>query len=548
MSKRPRLDWPVAIVATATFVNGALGLLHALFVRVPEPGHIAGVMPFGLHHWSKLLTLLTGFLLLLLSHQLWRRLRAAWWLALVTSLAAALAHLGRQHHAALAAAPAATCLLLLALRPRFTVRSEPRSIVRGLAVVAASLVIAILYGTVGFWLLDRRDFGIEFHWRDALARSLRQYALAGNSDLQPHTRQAHWFLDSLDAMGIGAALVASVSLFRPLAFRLRQLPNERADAARIVAAHGNSSLDHFKLAADKSFYFDETRRGFIAYHAAWGVAVALGDPVGPDDVIDPLLRGFARMCTDNGWRPALHQAGPRWVPVCREAGLGVLKIGEEAIVDLSVFAATTSRSSAFRRVRNRAANGGIQVTYHAPPLTQELLGELERISDEWLSLPGRRERGFTLGRFDRHEIQATPVFVARDREGRALAFANQIPCWPASDATIDLMRHRIDVPNSTMDILLLEILTRLGATHRRFSLGLAPLSGVGDRPGATIEERAVHQMYERLNRFFSYKGLRSYKAKFDPAWHERFLVYQGGPAGLVATGMAVGRITEGPRG
>jgi phosphatidylglycerol lysyltransferase len=103
----------------------------------------------------------------------------------------------------------------------------------------------------------------------------------------------------------------------------------------------------------------------------------------------------------------------------------------------------------------------------------------------------------------------------------------------------------VEVPNGTMDFLFLEVLLALSARYRRFSLGLAPLSGVGDRPGAPLEERAVHQVYERLNRFFSYKGLRAYKAKFEPAWEERFLVYEGGPAGLVRAGLALTRVTEG---
>lgn len=48
-----------------------------------------------------------------------------------------------------------------------------------------------------------------------------------------------------------------------------------------------------------------------------------------------------------------------------------------------------------------------------------------------------------------------------------------------------------------------------------------------------------------LNRYFSYKGLRHYKAKFEPAWEPRFLVYQGGPPGLVQTALALARATEG---
>ena len=540
-----RRDWPLWLVAGATFANGALGVLHSLFTRVPESPRLGAVLPFGLHHWSRLLTLATGFLLLYLAHHLRRRRRAAWWLATIASVVAAAAHLGRGHHTTLAVAPGTTAVLLLLFRRRFTVHYEPVSVARGVGLVVISLVAALAYGTLGFWLLDRRDFGINFRLHDAWIRILRQYSLAGNPDLVPHTRHARWFLDSLQFLGLTAGLIAVYSLFRPLAFRLRTLPHERAQAAEILAVHGRSALDHFKLWPDKSFYFSPSGRSFIAYRAALGCAISLGDPAGPPDELEETVRRFASFCADNGWQLAFHQTLPDALPLYRQLGMHELKVGEEALVDLQVFITRTQEASGFQRVRRRAQTLGLQVTRHEPPHPEVLFDEVQRISNEWLSLPGRRERSFTLGRFDHARTSQTPFFVVRDRSGSGLGFVNLIPCYPEGDSTIDLMRHRVEVPNGTMDFLFLEVLLALSARYRRFSLGLAPLSGVGDRPGAPLEERAVHQVYERLNRFFSYKGLRAYKAKFEPAWEERFLVYEGGPAGLVRAGLALTRVTEG---
>jgi phosphatidylglycerol lysyltransferase len=540
-----RRDWPVIGVALITFLNGCAGILHALLVRLPEPRPLGEVLPFGLLHWGKLLGLLTGFLLVDLSYHLWRRRRAAWAGALILSLLAAVSHLLRVHTTMLAAAPALTAGLLLLLRDRFTVRSEPRSIAQGLGLVAGSLLVAVAYGGVGFWLLDRRDFGMDFHWQEACVRSLRQYALLGNPDLVPRTSHARWFLDSLEAMGVVAVLFAAFSLYRPLTFRLRTLPQERADARRLVELHGRSSMDHFKVAGDKSFFFGPDRAAFVAYRAAWGVAVGLGDPVGSPESIEPTLCEFLHACRDNGWRVAFHQVATDWLLLYRKLGLHVLKIGEEGLIDLGVFQERTARSREFRKIRSRSAGLGQEVLRYDPPVPPDVMDALAEVSEEWLRLPGRRERGFTLGRFRRAEVAATPVFALRDAAGRILAFVNQIPCWPEGTATVDLMRHRLEIPNGTMDALFLRTLELLSERYRRFSLGLAPLAGVGDRPGAPLEERAVHQMYERLNRFFSYKGLRSYKAKFDPIWEERFLVYTGGPRALLQVGIALGRITEG---
>jgi phosphatidylglycerol lysyltransferase len=78
-------------------------------------------------------------------------------------------------------------------------------------------------------------------------------------------------------------------------------------------------------------------------------------------------------------------------------------------------------------------------------------------------------------------------------------------------------------------------------------MGMAPFAGIGDEPGASLEERAIHELYQRLNRFFSYKGLRSFKAKYEPEWEGRYLAYGGGPLGLARTTVALTRLTEGNR-
>jgi phosphatidylglycerol lysyltransferase len=73
---------------------------------------------------------------------------------------------------------------------------------------------------------------------------------------------------------------------------------------------------------------------------------------------------------------------------------------------------------------------------------------------------------------------------------------------------------------------------------------MAPYAGVGDAPGTPLEERAAHELAEHMTRFGSYKGIRDYKAKFEPGWEDRFLIYQGGPLGLVRTAVALVQATD----
>ena len=54
---------------------------------------------------------------------------------------------------------------------------------------------------------------------------------------------------------------------------------------------------------------------------------------------------------------------------------------------------------------------------------------------------------------------------------------------------------------------------------------MAPLAGVGENPFARPTERLAGLAYEYGNRFYNYKGLRSYKEKFQPAWRGSYLAF-----------------------
>jgi phosphatidylglycerol lysyltransferase len=539
-------DGPVWLLGGVAFLNGLLQISRALVGPNDQHWEILRLLPFGLHYWNRSLSLFFGFALLYLSFNLLRRKRVAWWLAMLSSAVAALGHgvYGLPWYAVFTSAVMLGLLLLF--RNKFTVHSERRSITRALGVVAGSIVLVLAYGTAGFWLLDEQDFGIDFHLSEAFVRTLRAYTLVGNGDLVPRTYQATWFLYSLSLAGLIVGGFAAYSLFRPLAYRLGTLPHERHEAKTILESHGTSSLDFFKLWPDKSYFFSEHHGTFISYKQAADVAIALGDPVGYEQELETTTRAFVRYCSENGWSVAFHEVLPNLLPMYRRLGLRVLKIGEEAIVDLEHFRSYTAQRKSFRYIRRRFAREGYVLTRHAPPHSRGLLDEVEEVSEEWLSLPGRRERGFTLGSFDRGYLSETPLFVVRDPDGRALAFANEVPSYRKGEATIDLMRYRLEIPNGTMEYLLTELMLTLREEgYRRFDLGLAPLAGVGDRPGATLQERALSQLFERLTRFFSYKGLRFYKAKFEPDWEDRFLVYGVGPLALARVGVALTLVTEG---
>ena len=88
-------------------------------------------------------------------------------------------------------------VLLLCTRNTFSVRSSKPDLWSGLLRLFVSVVVAVSYGITGFWLLDERYFGMNFHIGDAIADTFRFLSLTGDPPLLPHTQYAYCFLHSL---------------------------------------------------------------------------------------------------------------------------------------------------------------------------------------------------------------------------------------------------------------------------------------------------------------------------------------------------------------
>jgi phosphatidylglycerol lysyltransferase len=534
-----RQGWPVWLVSLVTLLNGAWSISSILLTRLPQ--RVQYFLPFGVFHWTRSLTLVLGFILLYLSFHLFQRRRAAWWVAV---FAAGIEVIGHAVHLSTwytALPQAVTFTLLLFFRDRFSVRSESRNIRLGLLLLFGSLLVSLLYGTFGFWKLSQRDFGITFSLQDGLVRSLRQFLLLGNSDLIPVTRQAGWFLQSLDILGIVAAGFAMYSLFRPIVFRFIQLPQERARAAAIIEKYGKSTFDYFKTWPDKSFYFSPGRESFISYRMVGGVAFCLADPVGPDADRDIIVKSFLQFCTQNGWSAAFMM--PDDHTAYSQYGLSLFRVGEEAIIDLEQFAAHANETYHFKRVRKKFEKDGYRIERYKPPVPRQIQDEAMQVSKLWLTLPHHREYGFFQGRFERGYIEKCTLCALRNAKGEMVAFINEVPSYRPGEAAFDLMRHLPGTHWGTMDYLFAQMmLLQKSEGFRTFNFAVAPFVGVGNRPDATLTEKAVNQIFERLDWFLHSKGIKQYKLKFEPQWRDVYVVYQGGPMGLLRVALNVNRI------
>lgn len=538
---RPR----IAVLTAVTLGSGLLNLYSLLHPAVTARVRLLrSVFPLTFVSFSRVATLAIGFGLVMSSVNIFKRKSRAFTTVLCLAIGSIVFHLSKGIDYEEAAVSLLLVVMLVSARDAFTVRSSTphwRAVVRRL-IGAASITIA--YGVAGFWLLDARHFGIDFSLREAIRQTLLFLALVPNRALTPHTRYAAWFHHSLSWITVIAVVYAAWTLFRPVGYRLRTLPLERARARRLLVRYGRSALDYFKASKDKSLFFSSTGESVLAYRVAGSFAVVLADPVGPEREMPGIIAEFAALCADNDWRLAFYQTLPDLLPIYRQLGFKKLKAGDDAIVDLRAFTLRGGRGRSLRSSLHKIERLGIRAELFAPPLSGDLLNRLQDVAEAWQRIPGRRERQFALGQWEPDYVRDTPVFAALDSHDRVIAFVNIVPSYRQRESTIDLMRRMPGAPNGVMDYILIKLFERSREDgFERFNLGMAPMCGFSESEEASPEERTVHAFVQRLDFIFSYRGIRSYKAKFATEWEPRYVIYRT-ELDLPRLGVALARISE----
>jgi len=517
----------VRIVALLAAGMGVVNLFSAIIPAMHNRMLIIrDIFPMEVLHGTRLAAALAGFALLLLASSLWRRKRTAWLLTVLILAASIVMNLVKGLDYEEALLDALLIIFLLLLRPNYHADSDRPSVRQGLIVLAWAFGFTLAYGTLGLDLLDRH-FKIHFGLWGALQQTLVMFTTFNNPSLLPVTGFGRYFVFSIYLVGAATGSYALLKLISPVLIRQPATNDQRLRAASIVESYGRTALARPALFEDKSYFFSPGG-SVIAYAARGRGVIALGDPIGPPQDLEEAIRLFRHFCDCNDWSPAFVSVLPEGLDSYRAAGFDALCMGQEAIVDLQSFSLA---GSAYKNIRNsvtKMGRLGYRAELHPKPLNDKLLHELRAISDEWLTMMHGGEMHFSDGWFDDAYIRNSPVMAIHAANGEITAFANLVPEYQKNETSLDLMRRRREVENGTMELLfssLLEWAKTQG--YASFSLGQAPLTGIGEHNDDPRLEQALRRLSEYFKRFINFRGLHSFKEKFNPRWEPRYVVYLG---------------------
>jgi phosphatidylglycerol lysyltransferase len=499
------------LLAATTLVSGAILLFSGATPAVPGRLHwLKEILPLPVIELSHFFGSLAGVCLLLLARGLQRRLDAAYLLAAILLGAGSLFSLlkGVDYEEALLLG-----LMLLALLPcrryfyrRASLFSESFSL--GWSVTVLLVLVSSIW--LGLFAFKHIDYSHELWW---------QFTLQGD---------APRFLRAT----VGTMMLLLVFAVSRLLRQAPMAPDRPGPEALCLAKAiiGRSPLTQSNLAllGDKSLLFDDSAQGFVMYAVEGSTWVALGDPVGPTTVATDLAWEYRALVERHGGQPVFYEVGTAMLHVYLDMGLTLFKLGEEARVPLAGFSLEGAERKGLRYTHNRLNREDCAFEIIPVGGFSEMRPVLQQVSDAWLGDKKTREKGFSLGCFDADYLQNFPVAVVR-QQGEIVAFANLWLGGDKEELSIDLMRFDARAPHGVMEYLFINLmLWGKVEGYRFFNLGMAPLSGLENRPFAPLWNRIGSVLFRHGEQFYNFEGLREFKEKFNPLWEPRYLACPGG--------------------
>ncbi len=497
---------------TAALLTLAAGVLLLASAATPSiPSRFIRLMEFEpaiLIEISHFMSSVLGLVLVMLAFGLRARLDAAWAATLVTLLIAAPLSLVKGF------VWEETALLLglaLALAP-FHFAFPRKAALNRMEVTPAWLFSAAAFvvgaGMIGLWSFQNADYGDLPWWQvmaDAdAARSLRAWGGAAIA---------------LFAFGVWR-LLGSAATPPIVGEEDPDFDRVRAILAKAEVARPTSNL---ALLGDKRFLFSNSGESFLMFGVRGRSWIALGSTVGRRDERLELLWRFRELADAHAARPGFYNIDADDLPDIVELGFAIQKMGEGAVSPLDSFTIEGTKRGNLRRAWRRAGEEGATFEVVQPPDIAPLMPDLRRISDAWLETHAGGDKSFSLGGFHDRYIQEFPLAVVR-WEGRIIAFANIWPVANRAAFSIDLMRFVPEGPPRIMDFLFVELINWGRAQgYGAFDFGMAPLSGLDDRPLAPALSRVGRLIFDRGEEIYNFQGVRHYKSKYDPTWQPRFV-------------------------
>ena len=313
-----------------------------------------------------------------------------------------------------------------------------------------------------------------------------------------------------------------------------------AEVKDVIRTDGGGTLSWMTTWSDMSYA--TIAGGVVGFQNRRGVAIALGDPLGPEAGRPDVVRGFIDAAERAALTPCFFSAGEA-TRAAIPAGWRSLVVADDTIVDLPGLEFKGKAWNSVRSSLNRA--GREEMTFRMSRYGDEPWGvqqQIRAISEMWVGDKGLPEMGFTLGTLTEARDPEVRLALALSPKGDVDGFLSWLPVYGPDGVvrgwTLDLMRRREGGFGPMMEFL-------IGSSAKHFaeegaqilSLSGAPLAHENPADAGLIAD-LTDRLAETLEPVYGFRSLHRFKQKFNPRYETMYLLYRDeGDLPAIAAGL-----------
>lgn len=427
--------------------------------------------------------------------------------------------------------------------PGFYGRVQRASLPKALGAFAvlATVFVGVGYGLVEIFPGSLRDSADRFSWTVE-----RVLGGAVTFDITRTGQAPGWVNLVLGLFGMAALFAALAVLFRSQRTASVLSATDERRVRELLLEHGEAdSLGYFATRRDKAVLFSPSGKAAISYRVVAGVCLASGDPLGDPEAWGPAIHRWLAMCRDYTWRPAVIGAGERGARAYSQAGLKILQLGDEAVLDLASFSMEGREMRSVRQAVNRLHRAGYRVRLRRQEeIPAEEVDAFAERAARWRGSDSERGFSMALGRWGDPADGRCVLVEALDSTGEVCALLSLVP-WGDTGLSLDVMRRAPESENGLTELMVCALAGGGGpgsplAGVKRISLNFAVFRAVfeeGARLGAGPVLRSWRGVLLFFSRWWQLESLYRSNAKYRPEWVPRFVGF-GDRRDLARVGLA----------
>jgi phosphatidylglycerol lysyltransferase len=320
-----------------------------------------------------------------------------------------------------------------------------------------------------------------------------------------------------------------------------RLPYDVERARELVLEHGWNATSYQIVNPGITHWFSVAGDAVVGHVQYAGYRVVAGAPVCARERLAEVIDEFETDSRNRNRRICYFGAEARLDEVfARNESHSRALLGAQPAWDPAKWSAIIRSHSSLRAQLNRARNKGVTIVEYSPDEAMQSQ-ELNDVLTKWLASRGLPPLHFLVEPDTLDRLADRRIFVARQDES-VVAFAVLSPIPARNGWLVEQFPRVKGAPNGTIELLLTEAVTTIcesGASY--VTLGLAPLARRNDAHDEpwwlrmTLNFAAAHG-----RRFYNFRGLESFKAKFHPETWEPIYAIADSPRFPVRALLAIG--------